>query len=76
MLLIVRFSSANIIFGRAAMRSDESARVEPALGFLPIPRPDEWRNELAHFKMQMGEIAAVRSTNRCDLLAAMDLVAG
>jgi hypothetical protein len=57
------------------VRSDEDARVEPAVGFLPVTRADEWRNELAHFKMQMGEIAAICSANGCDLLAAMDVIA-
>ena len=45
------------------------------IGFVAMPRTDEWRDDLAHFKMQMGELRPLSGANACDLMAAMHLIA-
>lgn len=57
------------------MLLDELRWINPAAGILTITRPDEWRDELTHLKMEMGQVAAVRGANRRNLLTAPDFVA-
>src|SRR5581483_2065674 len=65
-----------VLFRRAAMRVDESRPVNPTVRILPITRPDERRDELAHLEMQMREVSAAARANSCDLLPAPHFIAG
>src|SRR2546423_7918924 len=67
--------STDIILRRAAMRANERARINPAVGIFAVTRPDKRRRELAHFEMQMCEILAISGADLSDLLPAPHLVA-
>src|SRR5207248_2797157 len=71
LLPIARWSSANIILRRAAMPEIKALGLSHPIGFVAMPRTDEWRDDLAHFKMQMGELRPLSGANACDLMAAM-----
>src|SRR2546430_5106712 len=58
------------------MSLDERRRIDPAACVFAITRADEGRGELAHFKVQMCEVTAIRGADRCDLLAAPHIFAG
>src|SRR6202011_3116749 len=58
------------------MRLDEFGRIEPAARVCAVTRADERGEEFAHFKMEMGKIAAVRCPDSRDLLAAFHEAAG
>ena len=67
--------SPHVIFRRAAMCLNKRRWIQPAACVFTITRPDERRDEFAHFKMQMGEITAAAGSHRCDLLAAPNIFA-
>ncbi len=56
------------------MFRDEIARIQPAVCFFAVTGANKWRNEFAHFKMEMREILTVSRANGCDLLAATHVV--
>src|SRR5882724_5444111 len=56
------------------MFRDEIARIQPAVCLFAVTGANKWRDEFAHFKMQMGEILTVSRTYGCDLLAATHVV--
>src|SRR5207248_9688573 len=60
----------------SSMRLDKLCRINPTARVLAITGPDERREELAHFKMEMREIAAIGGADGCDLLTALHGFAG
>src|SRR5207237_10174528 len=56
------------------MFRDEIARIQPAGGRVALTGANKWRNEFAHFKMEMREILTVSRANGCDLLAATHVI--
>jgi len=49
----------SVRLGLIGVVSNEFCRIEPAPRVLAVTRADERREELAHFKMEMGKITAV-----------------
>ena len=56
------------------MFRDEIARIQPAGCLFAVTGANKWRNEFAHFKMEMREILTVSRANGCDLLAATHVI--
>src|SRR6266446_3400425 len=53
--------SPHVVFRRAAMLLDKRGRIQPTARVCAITRADEWRAELARFKVQMRKVTAVLS---------------
>src|SRR2546430_14768698 len=56
------------------MFRDEIAGVQPTVGFFTVTGANEWRNEFAHFKMEMREIFSAPGADGCDLLSAPHII--
>lgn len=56
------------------MFRDEIARIQPTVGLFAVARANKWRNEFAHFKMEMRKISSPTGTDGCDLLPAPDVI--
>src|SRR2546423_14771528 len=53
------------------MRLDERGGVDPTASVFAVARTDEWRDEFAHFEMQMGKVTAISCADSGNLLAAV-----
>src|SRR5436190_1851782 len=65
---------SNIVLRRAAMAGNEGGGIDPAAGVVAIAGTDEWRGELAHFKVQVSPVFSASRSYRGDLLAAPHLL--
>src|SRR5207248_10047299 len=66
--------SSHILFRRAAMFRYEIARIQPTVCLFAVTGANKWRDEFAHFKMEMREILTISRANGCDLLAAPHVI--